>query len=80
MARLDSKLDRATATLQINGFWLENHASVAAPEFYAALGRGLHSFAVFLNAPRISLDAITPARLRTAVRKQLRGALDVVPG
>ena len=79
VARLDPKLDRTTMTLQINGFWLEDDAPALSPEFGAALAHGLHRFAIFLNARGIQIDSINPAKLRTAVRKQLGGVLEVVP-
>jgi uncharacterized protein YcaQ len=68
VARLDPKLDRGSATLQINGFWLEQHAPADAPEFAAALARGLQHFAEFLRARQLNIAAIEPQSLRAQVR------------
>jgi len=46
-------LERATRTVHINGFWLEDHAPVDDPAFAAALGRGLSSIAKFVDAERV---------------------------
>ncbi len=69
VARLDPKLDRSTSTLQINGFWLEDGAPLADPGFVHALARGLLSFARYLRAQSIQIDAITPALLRQEIGK-----------
>jgi len=76
VARLDPKLDRATATLLINGFWLEEYAPVEDPMFAAALARGLIRFAEFLEAPRVDISVMEPA----ALREQVREHMDTVPG
>lgn len=75
VARLDPKLDRAAATLRIDGFWLEDYAPGDTPEFATALSRGLYRFSVFLNARRIDIKNLTPASLRTRVQKQLNDVL-----
>jgi hypothetical protein len=61
VARLDPRLDRATHTLRINGFWREPAAIADAVVFTAALARGLTRFAQFLGARRIDLAALAPA-------------------
>lgn len=67
VGRLDPKLDRATGTLRINGFWLEEAATGDDPDFAAALGRGLARLARFLAARRVDLAALVPAPLRETV-------------
>lgn len=62
VARLDPKLDRATGTLVINGFWSEDDAITRNPAFTAALDRGLARFATFLGADRIAGEAIGDRR------------------
>ncbi len=75
VARLDPKLDRATATLVINGFWLEDHAPKEDLVFAAALARGLLRFAQFLGAQRLNSAALHPLPLRTQVRACIGTAL-----
>lgn len=71
VARLDPKLDRATSTLVINGFWLEEDAPVETPAFAAALARGLLRFAEFLQAQHVNLTRLEPAALRANVQEHL---------
>ncbi len=77
VARLDPKLDRATATLKINGFWLEGHAPVEEPRFAYALARGLVRFANFLEARRVNLAAVEPSLLRTHLKAVVAETLEV---
>jgi uncharacterized protein YcaQ len=72
VARLDPKLDRTTMTLEIKGFWHEDDAPVKSAEFADALAKGLIRFAKFLDAKKITMGAIQPARLRKEVQKQLK--------
>ncbi len=69
VARLDPRLDRASATLAINGFWLETHAPVDDPRFAHALARGLLRFADFLDARRLDLETVEPASLRERISR-----------
>jgi|GEM_PF-2041514 len=78
VARLDPKLERATGTLAINGFWLEEHAPVESPAFASALARGLARFAGFLAARRVDMSVLEPTTLRTRVREHLGTALEYV--
>jgi uncharacterized protein YcaQ len=71
VARLDPRLERATKTLHINGFWLDDHAPVNDPEFATALGRGLGCFARFLDADQVQMIAIEPTVLRAQVAEFL---------
>jgi uncharacterized protein len=77
VARLDPKLDRATMTLQIKGFWHEDEAPVKDAAFADALAHGLVSFARFLGAGRINIAALHPPALRRAIKPVLSEALDV---
>jgi uncharacterized protein YcaQ len=78
VARLDPKLDRATATLVINGFWLEEHVPLETTAFAAALARGLVRFAGFLEARRVNITMLEPAILRKQVQEHLGTALEQV--
>ena len=64
VARFDSKLDRATGTLVINGLWLEDEALARDDAFAEALGAGMARFADFLDARRVDATAVGQARLR----------------
>ena len=72
VARLDPKLDRATMTLEIKGFWHEEDAPVKSAEFAEALAKGLTRFAVFLNARKVKVGTIRPVSLRQEVQRLLR--------
>lgn len=76
VARLDPKLERATGTLAINGFWLEEHAPVDSLAFAAALARGLARFAGFLDARRVDMTVVEPVALRARMREHLNGLLE----
>jgi uncharacterized protein YcaQ len=71
VARLDPKLDRATATLQLNGFWLEDNALAKDPAFADALAAGLARFATFLQAHQVNIDLLEPPKLREEVQEHL---------
>jgi len=64
VGRLDPKLDRATATLAINGFWLEDSVLAADDAFAAALAHGLGQFARFHEARRIDFAGVDCAPLK----------------
>jgi len=72
VGRIDPKLDRKTATLLLQGFWLEDENTATDPAFVVALARGLARFADFVGARRIDIAKIEP----DALRKQLREAGD----
>lgn len=63
VARLDPKHDRATDTLHILGFWLEDDAPKDAA-FADALAKGLTRFANMIGAKKIDLSGIKQAKLR----------------
>lgn len=58
VARFDSKLDRTTSTLVINGLWLEEDSLADNLDFIGAFARGLDRFRRFLKAQHIDLAAI----------------------
>jgi uncharacterized protein YcaQ len=64
VARFDSKLDRASRTLVINGLWLEDESLARDDAFAEALGRGMARFTAFLEATRVDTGAVVQARLR----------------
>ena len=61
VARLDPRLDRATQTLRILGYWREPDAIDDESAFAEALARGLASFARFTGAWSVDLSALEPA-------------------
>ncbi len=61
VARIDPKLDRATHTLLIKGFWYEDGFPADPAEraaFASAFAHGLHSFAAFHAAQQIAADVL----------------------
>jgi uncharacterized protein YcaQ len=64
VARFDSKLDRATSTLVINGLWLEDEGLTKDDGFGEALARGMARFRQFLDANRIDASAVRQPSLR----------------
>jgi len=77
VARLDPKLDRTMMTLEIKGFWYEEDAPVKDADFANALAKGLIRFAKFVEAEKITLDAINPVVLKRAVKKVVNGEVKV---
>lgn len=75
VARLDPRLERATRTLVVNGFWREDGAVAEEADFVEALIRGLTRFARFLGARRIDLAALAPASQWAALERQINGNL-----
>jgi uncharacterized protein YcaQ len=69
VARLDSKLERATGKLILKGFWLEDHAT---PEeaFVAALAAGLRRFMAFCGATSLDLAALDASPLLVALQER----------
>ncbi|MEZ4645398.1 MAG: crosslink repair DNA glycosylase YcaQ family protein [Chloroflexota bacterium] len=64
VARFDSKLDRATNTLVILGFWLEDEALGKDEAFAEALARGFQRFVTFLGASQLDVTAVSEPLLR----------------
>jgi uncharacterized protein YcaQ len=73
VARFDSKLDRPTGTLVLNGLWLEDEALARDSAFREALGRGMDRFVRFLDAGRVDATAIARGALRNRLTRK-RGA------
>ena len=71
VARLDPKLDRATNTLHILGFWLEDDAPKDA-DFANALANGLKRFAEMIGAKKIDLAGVKPATLKSELKTLLK--------
>ncbi|MFA5594294.1 MAG: crosslink repair DNA glycosylase YcaQ family protein [Trueperaceae bacterium] len=69
VARSDLKLDRATNTLQVLGFWLEERATGKDAGFATAFGHGLGNLQRFVGAAKLDLTAVRPVALRTEARK-----------
>lgn len=64
VARFDSKLDRATNTFTVLGFWLEDPALGSDLAFAAALARAFARFTQFLGARTLDTSAIREPLLR----------------
>jgi uncharacterized protein YcaQ len=75
VGRFDSKLDRSTGTLVINGLWLEDEALARNAAFTEAMGTGMARFAVFLDAKAVDATVVSWPKLRKrlARRKRLAG-------
>ncbi len=70
VARLDPKLDRASGTLDIKGFWLESTTQVD-DQFVAALAKGFLRFMAFIGAQQVNLDVVQPLMLRQQLQARL---------
>ncbi|MGH2538045.1 MAG: winged helix-turn-helix domain-containing protein [Candidatus Promineifilaceae bacterium] len=68
VARFDSKLDRATNTFVILGFWLEEKALGKDEPFAEAVARGFRRFVTFLGASKLDAKAIREPLLRRRAR------------
>jgi uncharacterized protein YcaQ len=64
VGRFDSKLDRATKTFVILGWWLEDEALGTNEAFADALARGLSRFVAFLGASKLDVKAMREPLLR----------------
>jgi uncharacterized protein YcaQ len=64
VGRFDSKLDRPTMTLVVNGMWLEDEALATNDAFIEALARGMNRFLEFLDARHIDVRAVPQAAIR----------------
>jgi hypothetical protein len=71
VARLDSRLDRESGTLNILGFWLEEDAPKDA-DFGDALARGLRRFGNLMGAKGINLGGLKPIKLRAHLKAKLK--------
>ena len=66
-----------SATLVINGFWLEEHAPVEDSKFVNALVRSLVRFAEFLDAHQVNISVLEPAALCKQVRKYMGDVFEI---
>jgi uncharacterized protein YcaQ len=64
VARFDSRLDRSSDTLVLNGLWLEDERLARDDAFVDAMARGMRRFARFLDGRRVDASAVTQPRLR----------------
>ena len=67
VARFDSKLDRATNTFIVLGFWLEDELLGKDEAFAEALARGFARFVTFLGAGKLDAKVIPEPLLRRRV-------------
>jgi uncharacterized protein len=67
VGRFDSKLDRATNTFVVLGFWLEDPALGNEETFAEALARGFARFVTFLGASKLDATLIKEPQLRRHV-------------
>jgi uncharacterized protein YcaQ len=72
VGRLDPKLDRGTITLEIKGFWHEDDALVGDAEYVNALAKGLIQLGKFVDARKVTTEALHPVKLRKEVQRQLK--------
>jgi uncharacterized protein len=75
VARFDPKLDRATETLVINGFWLEDKLLGNDTDFSEALARSLIRLTTFLRARHVVAPAVKSARLRKHLQMRLKESM-----
>jgi uncharacterized protein YcaQ len=73
VGRFDPKLDRATGTLVVNGFWLEDDATARDAAFLDGLDLGMRRFCEFLGARRIDVAAIPQRTIRARLKRLRRG-------
>ncbi len=66
LGRMDVKLNRATKTLLIKGFWLENSSTGEDTPFAAVLVRGLIRFTHLHGATQLDAQKVNLATLRAA--------------
>ena len=70
VARTDLKLERATKTVVVKGFWLEHHA-VLTGQFMTALAHAFQQFMRFVEAETLDGTGLSPTDLRAGVEKLL---------
>jgi uncharacterized protein YcaQ len=72
VGRMDPKMDRASGTLVINGFWLEDTVLGRDEAFLEALTAGVAALVTFLGAKRVDATAITNRTLRARLARASR--------
>ncbi len=75
VARFDLKLDRTTMTLEIKGFWQEEGAPLNDADFADAFAKGLVRFARLVEAKKVRVEPIQPAKLRKQIERTLKAEL-----
>jgi uncharacterized protein len=70
VGRFDPKLDRATGTLVINGFWLEDEATARDDAFVDALDRGMRRFRDFLGVRKLDVTAVPQRTIRAGLKRR----------
>jgi uncharacterized protein len=68
VGRFDARMDRASGTLVVNGFWFEDEALVRDTAFADALGRGMSRLMAFLEASALDARAVPQRALRSALQ------------
>jgi len=74
VARIDPKLDRASNTLVIKGYWPEVDAPINTPKYADALAQGLAHFASFHKARKLDLAGIQPVALRKHIQRTVKSS------
>jgi uncharacterized protein YcaQ len=69
VARFDSRLERSTGTLVVNGLWLEDQALAKDERFLESLARGMRRFLGFLDADGLNVAALARSPIRTRLSK-----------
>ena len=69
VARIDARTERSTATLVVNGLWLEDEALARDDAFALAMQRGMTRLCSFLEAGAIDARAVSERKLRSAVQR-----------
>ena len=72
VARLDPRLERASGTLVVKGFWLDDRGLERDGDFADALARGVGTLAESVKAAQVDAAAVRPARLRRHLEAYLR--------
>lgn len=75
VARLDPMLDSNSDTMVIKALWLENEATGKDVGFIEALGRGLTRLAQFVEARRVDVSAIKPAKFRKELQTSIAASM-----
>jgi uncharacterized protein YcaQ len=73
VARFDSRLDRSSNKLVINGLWIEDSGLASDRVFAEAMERGMSRFVDFLGAKRVDAAAVREPRLRAALSDAASG-------
>jgi uncharacterized protein YcaQ len=68
VGRFAPRLNRKTGTLAVEGFWMEDEALAASPEFRAALAAAIRRFAEFHNAANVDPGPMAAALSHCGIR------------